>query len=662
IFASPVHFVNAKGAWEEIDNRLIEKTDSKGRRRFETKAGPFRARFFEDADGGSLASLSSGDTEFSWSYPGANISKPAHTKKALRRKFDSELSRRMKVTDRLSDDVTYESLFPGMSVRLTADDLGVKEDIILENKAALRHAVLQLPAEFDYVKNADESVSVLKGGEEKLRIDAPFTYDANMASLPTVVSLTRAESGVLLRYEINESDLENAAFPVTIDPRVSFSGTHSNIQTAQICNRNKAENFSTTRYPASGTSTTSPAYTYMTLIKFGELMNKKASDTILSAELNVKVSGSQGLTGNLNAVEYVGAYEIKAPWEVNSVTWNSVDADNHTILDDNLISFISSTNVTYAKFDITDLYNKWYLPGDDGSSRSFGVVLRKPVGIANQNYVTFYSHLVTGHEPFVVINYLSHAGVKDWWTYDSMSAGRAGSANIDLFNGNLVVHHADSSTIGSRMPVSVKHIYNSCQSLTDDFGCGLGWRTNFNQIVRQETVANDTYYVWQDGEGTDHFFKVTTSQPYSDSEGMQLKMHLTDNSLTITDKGDTVMTFEKTGETYRLLTVTDPHGNTMTLFYNEGGKLIKAEDGMRAENTPGRMTTFAYNDNGLLSSIAAPGCPVVQYVYASVSGGYNLHKVNYADLTVNQFTEYTYEGSMLTSMKNFDGCELALSY
>ena len=60
---------------------------------------------------------------------------------------------------------------------------------------------------------------------------------------------------------------------------------------------------------------------------------------------------------------------------------------------------------------------------------------------------------VAAYHPYVVVDYVSHAGVEGWWTYDTLSCGRAGSANIDLFNGNLVVHHADTSTIGSRMPV-----------------------------------------------------------------------------------------------------------------------------------------------------------------------------------------------------------------
>ena len=670
IFASPVHYKNAKGAWEEIDNRLVEKTDAKGRRRLETKAGQFRARFFEDANGESLASMKSGGTEFAWTYPGAASVKPVHVKKALRRSFDTELSRRMKVTDRLHDDVTYESLFPGMSVRLTADELGVKEDIILENKAALRHAVLKLPQAFEYVKNADESVSVLKNGEIKLTISAPFTYDANMTPIPTRVSLTAADSAALLRYEIDENDLENAVFPVTIDPRVSFSGTNSAIETTCIHNRQKNETGYNTPYMTTGTSafddgvdgeTDTPEFTYITLLKFNELAAKKASDTILSAHLYMKVSN----TDFCSSYKFVCAYPMLKAWEPETATWNSVAADTNEYISDRIQSFINSTASSHCVFNITDVYNSWYEKDANGNSKNFGIALARPREYSGFDYMQFYGSNSTqvSNKPYVVVDYVSHAGVKGWWTYDTLSCGRAGSANIDLFNGNLVVHHADTSTIGSRMPVSVKHIYNSCQSLSDDFGCGLGWRTSLHQIVRQETVASDTYYIWQDGEGTDHFFKKTSAQPYSDSEGMQLKMNLTDSGLTITDKGDTVMAFEKIGADdfpCRLKTVTDPHGNRMELAYDESGKLEKVKDGIDRE------TFFLYNDNGLLSSITAPGCPVVQYVYASVSGGYNLHKVIYTDLSAenNQinYTEYAYEGSMLTNMKNFDGCELALSY
>ncbi|MBQ9741946.1 MAG: RHS repeat protein, partial [Kiritimatiellae bacterium] len=476
--------------------------------------------------------------------------------------------------------------------------------------------------------------------------------------IPTAVALVPAQSGMQLVYQIGEDALSTAVFPVTIDPRVSFSGTNSSIETTCITDRQKNSTGYNTYQMVTGCSAGSdgnPEFTHITLLKFNELAAKKASDTILSAQLYMTVSGFGSLS------KYVCAYPMLKAWEPETATWNSVAADTDEYISERMVSYVSPTNTTHCVFNITDVYNAWYEKDENGNSKNFGIALARPREYSGFDYMNFYGsqYSIAEKRPYVVIDYVSHAGVKGWWTYDTLSCGRAGSANVDLFNGNLIVHHADTSTIGSRMPVSVKHVYNSCQSLSDDFGCGLGWRTSLHQIVRQETVASDTYYIWQDGEGTDHFFKASGSQPYSDSEGMQLKMNLTDTGLTITDKGDTVMAFEKIGADdfpCRLKTVTDPNGNRMELVYNENGKLEKAKDGIDRE------TVFAYNANGLLSSVTAPGCPVVQYVYASVSGGYNLHRVNYADLSSNQYTEYTYEGSMLTNMKNFDGCELALSY
>ena len=121
-----------------------------------------------------------------------------------------------------------------------------------------------------------------------------------------------------------------------------------------------------------------------------------------------------------------------------------------------------------------------------------------------------------------------------------------------------------------------------CQCLSDDFGCGLGWRLSLNQTLRRETILSTAYYIWQDGDGTDHYFKATGSQPYSDCEGMQLKMSVADDEITVTDKSDAVMRFTVPGdEKGRLLSVTDVHGNAMSLIYDEAGKLVKAVDGIQ---------------------------------------------------------------------------------
>ena len=103
----------------------------------------------------------------------------------------------------------------------------------------------------------------------------------------------------------------------------------------------------------------------------------------------------------------------------------------------------------------------------------------------------------------------------------------------------------------------------------------------------------------------------------------------------------------------------------MTLTYDENipGKVNSITDGV------GRATVLAYNADGLLASITAPGCPVVSYTYdGGAENGWRLREVHYGDLEANQFTEYGYDTrdgvptATLTMLRNFDGTQTNVVY
>ena len=191
---------------------------------------------------------------------------------------------------------------------------------------------------------------------------------------------------------------------------------------------------------------------------------------------------------------------------------------------------------------------------------------------------------------------------------------------------------------------------------------------SLNQSLRKETILSQEYYIWQDGDGTEHYFEKTGDAPYKDSEGMQLKLAVNNSDITITDKSDTVMTFPliSASERVYITCISDAHGNTMTFAYDatDAGKVVSVTDGV------GRVTTLAYNSDGLLSCITAPGCPVVSYTYSGNStDGWLLYRVNYSDLSNNQYTEYSYDTydntrftATLTRVKDFDGIQTDIVY
>ena len=296
---------------------------------------------------------------------------------------------------------------------------------------------------------------------------------------------------------------------------------------------------------------------FVSLLKPRSLVPQKSSDTILSAKLYMRVSGLGGKQW------FIGAFPVKTPWTEKDTTWNSMSPGDDTHISKELLSYISNiAEQKWGHFDITETYKSWYRQKEDGSHSNYGVAIRRACA-ATYNSANFYSTHASEGNPYIVVNYVSHAGRKGWWKYESMGTGRAGSVYADIYNGNLIAEHADTATSGNRMPVSVSHIYNSCLSDENAAHCGLGWRLSVNHSLREETIVGKNFYIWQDGDGTEHYFEKTSKQPYADSEGMQLKLKVTDAAATITDKSDTVMSFPVPAASERsyLSTITDVHGN-----------------------------------------------------------------------------------------------------
>ena len=316
-------------------------------------------------------------------------------------------------------------------------------------------------------------------------------------------------------------------------------------------------------------------------------------------------------------------------------------------------------------------YRKWCTRNESGVSNNNGVAFRTPANISGDNYSELYSANASNsaYRPVMYVNYVSHAGIEGWWQYEQMGAGRAGTAYADLFNGNMVLEHADTSMTGNRNPVSVNHYYNSCRCGDNSYGSGYGWKTDAHQKITALTLNDTNYYVWEDGDGTEHFFEYTGgSGPFKDAEGMELELRIDTSAMqiTITDKSDNVMTFKilQAGLAW-LESTKDACGNTSTYAYVSGheveGRLDKITDPV------GRVTQFAYNANGLIASIAIPAAEdnTLRTVYYTYDSSSRLTGVRYSELGgTAAHTTYTYDGltNLLTRARNFDGVQVNVGY
>lgn len=250
---------------------------------------------------------------------------------------------------------------------------------------------------------------------------------------------------------------------------------------------------------------------------------------------------------------------------------------------------------SWKEFDVTSLARKWYL------GENHGVQLSAPK--SESSFSQLHSS-ETANQPYFVLEYASLAGLESYLTYDHQSAGLAGTGSVSLVNGNLIFSHADTAMNGNRLPVSITHYYNSCDSDKDEFGMGYGWRTSLHQTLHKVLYNGEVEFVYTDGDGTEHFFKKSKDDQknYSDQSGLSLTLEVGDENITITDKGDNVMTFplvsdtptEDAPETAKVLIqkIQDAVGNevTVTAVADSPLKIASVTDGA------GRVTTLHYTD------------------------------------------------------------------
>ena len=692
VYAEPVHYKEeGSDEWKDIDNNLDDATNESGQAVLRNRANKLRVELSKSADSGRLARIEEGGRVLEWSLDGmpAAVAPVVRQGAAIKQErlvqraqetplfvgrtrgsleaadlsvLETEAEKRGDLTATMDSAATYANVLPGLSVRYTLHGQALKEDLILANAAALSHAALRLPDTYSYVVMGDNSVSVRDkaSGAECFVFDPPLVYDAQGNETVATVTLTPVSDGVRMSYVLDEAFLSEAVFPVTIDPVTHSSNANRNTEFSCIAEDQPLPYSQSHDHIKVGTYNGKKC---VGMLRYLRLAPLESSDTIIQAQLRMFPKSSP--TSN-----YIGVYPINKDWNKTSVNWPAFDPYDEENIGQDAIECQKGTgsSSTPILFDVTNLYRQWCMLDENGNSQNFGVAFHSPRNIYGSNYSELYSSVAASdRQPVMYLSYVSHAGIEGWWEYETRSAGRAGTVHADLFNGNMVLAHTDTSMTGNRVPVSVTHYYNSCTSNANDYACGKGWKTSAHQKITKETINDTDYFVWEDGDGTEHYFAETGSQPYKDQEGMDLELNLYESDLyiIIRDKADNRMRFNIIEPGLAWLVATrDALNNEVTYEYVSGysaqGRLSKITDPV------GRETVFSYT-NDLLSSIRIPDAVAgsFRYVYFTYDSSQRLTGVRYSELGgTSPHTVYTYDGTtgILTRAKNYDGVCVDIGY
>jgi RHS repeat-associated protein len=711
MYPEAVHYrAQADSPWEEIDNNLEAATDAYGRNILRNRQNATQVDLASTAESGDLVTLRSGDVWLSWKFEKETSAvspsvKPGHQLKLenlalLLGKPVSDLTeedrtesaeeKRLDYTEKTAQ-AQYDEILPGLSVRYTLVGNKLKEDLILLNRGGLENAALVLKGDMEYSLNEDQTISIRRKGSEEtvFLMEAPVAHDANGEAIPVTPMLQQSEDRARLSYAIPEACLDAAAYPVTIDPTIVFNNT------TYIQDLTLTQGMSVA---ATGKGTQNPylkigissSKENVAMVRFLRLAKLKSSDTIISARLRMaSKSGS--------SAKYVAAHEVKIPWSPKQINYDTflsgTPEEVAARVSPDELDYSDSSTSAYMVFDLTNIYRKWYeaevVNGVAVSGKNYGVMLRKAARVSGNQYQEIHSAeaSASANRPVFYVNYISHAGLEGWRQYESRSAGRAGMVHTDLFNGNMVLEHVDTQMNGNLAPVSLSHYYNSCLSKDNPWRCGHGWTHSGLQRVYQKTVDSTDYYVWVDGDGTEHWFRNRgVGNESKDQEGMQLTLTryaATSNypsRVEIIDKSHGKLLFCKrpdlsgtgTWNDFWLIYAADAYGNKAEYGYAEPsnpdsstemreleGKLQSITDGA------GRATTLTYTNN-LLSHIDIPDAAegTVRRVSYTYDGSDRLTGITYSELGAGIHTSYAYlEGTnLLAQATNFDGRRVLIGY
>ena len=598
----------------------------------------------------------------------------------------SKLAEKDKIQpQKIRSSVAFDNVMDGVSLLYQNYGYNVKESIIIE-KPQEQYAysfVLNLQG-LTPTLEADGSV-LLRGadGEPVYEIPAPYLADADGATSleDAAYKLERISGGYLLTVEADPEwmNAPERAYPVTLDPTILLHNK-GNVLTTFIRSAwpgsvapNSADQF--VGYRANEGYDACNIY-----VQFANLPEIPQNCVPISAQLAMYNAGfftSDGVgcaapDGSLT----VEAHEWPAAVsDVSGLTWYLVHFGS-TPVNEETIDYQKLSKETlgeYVTWDITRTVMQWYQKQNEGdTSGGRGVLLEGIDGRENYRVANLIGSGYHDYSPYFAVYYRNPVGLESYYTYQEASAGKAGDLSIHNFTNQFTLDRADVSLSLEPASYALRHIYNSATSgiefsnneaggiHTCDYTSmqvGVGWKLSAQQTVVECKVGDETYLVYNDEDGTEHYFRKTATNTYEDEDGLSLKI------VKSTSGGNTIYTMTDMDKYHTwvfhngyLISVTDNNSNTIYFAYNaaysSGGSAWKPVKGSASN----RLVQIVMDINSGNNEKSRTLQTVADLTY---SGDRLSSVTDYAGRSTN----YSYDsGGHLTQVTYADGTSVSYAY
>ena len=625
----------------------------------ETKAGDVKIKLSKKAKEGKTVSVKSGGYTVKWGLAGVDKARMVDVEEKERKSSDP--NDEFLFLDKLTNEVVYRDVFPDVDLQYYLTSDSVKENIILQSEEAVRSFTeiydigKLVPVQVDErtihlydPKDEDQETPVFS-------IHAPEMTDADGAFSDAVeielVEQDKKRIAVEIRPDEDWLSDPERSYPVAIDPYVFTDQETAPIQDTFIAEDMPSSNFGSNGSMYIGNDSANYGVSRI-LVNF-DLPPMGKGDMVVEATLHM-VQMPAGISPSDGSIT-IDAYEAVNEWTETGATWNNssnIQGDS-PILD--YYTARENTASQYSTWDVTDAVKKWYngMGDSEADINQYGILLKAhdESEAVRAQYLASDNPNLGGMYPGLVISFINNVGLEDYWDYQVISAGLAGTSYVNLYTGNLVHQTPVMSTTGERAPASFVLTYNGYQSdlqyKNNQRGTitGTGWMNTFNQRFDQPAEANATTeaekekferlaeagykFIYLDADGTEHYYKDSdTANEYEDEDGMGTTLKIDSSSTSerfvLEYEDGSKKTFTNGGYLYRIY---DSEGNYIQTAY-DGNNVSYFEDGAGRRSTltvasttvtqvlapDGRDHGLRY-DGSYLDHINFPGARTVTFVY-----------------------------------------------
>lgn len=565
------HDVHCKknGKWEEIDNTLIDKGTY-----FENKLNSFNTIFTKN------------------SKDLVNIKKDSYY---LKMSCKNHINL---VIDKKNEQINYKNTKDNIDFIYELKNNKLKESIILNCRETI-------PDFLDFV--VDTNLALKLDNNKRIEalnenndiifiIDAPYMLDAaNKRNDNIFYSIEKQDLGYIVKLSLDKDWLAdvNTYYPVVIDPTI-INGTGDNVSDAFISSNDPNRVFDGVSYLKIGSTNEG---VFRTLLKF-QLPTIATGCSIVSATAFLRTQ--RYLLNGTFSYKAITVHNINQNWDEKTVTWNNIndkfDALNETYFNPVGYSGIDASVTAESEIDLTNIVKKWYAGLENN-----GVMLKlnDETPDSELSYYTAYSKTYdynngTAERPYLMITYLYQNGILPYMDYNEIDFS-TGKSQINNCNGNVTNTFRLNRIVNSKFPFCVSAVYNSCDVILNNVNnIGKGWKLNFYETIKEDTVGGINTLVYVDEYSSIHYFYQDSSGIYCDEEGLMLKITKSDLDCTLVDNVGNKKIFNKMANEYRLVKIIDISNNTIEISYEENKIItIKNDDD---------IINFSYPTNKIIIS------------------------------------------------------------